>query len=124
MDAAYKSDIREINELNYARFEAKLEQRLAELTTKIEVTAADLRGEFRSSLEKGLHEQTRFFFLAWAVLLASNIALWFRGNLLRINRRGKHFARRLVPNDRRPIASIRDSSTWVVAVKRATAEAK
>src|SRR5579862_2586115 len=78
VDAAYRSDIREMNELNYARFEAKLEQRLAELTTKIEVTAADLRGEFRSSLEKGLHEQTRFFFLAWAVLLASNIALWFR----------------------------------------------
>ena len=25
-----------------------------------------------------LKEQTRFFFLAWAALLASNIALWFR----------------------------------------------
>jgi hypothetical protein len=67
VDAAYKSDIREMNELNYARFEAKLDQRLAEL-----------RGEVRTDLERGLHEHTRFLVLAWAVLLASNIALWFR----------------------------------------------
>ena len=67
VDAAYKSDLREMNELNYARFEAKLEQRLAEL-----------RGELRADMAKGFTDQTRFFFLAWAVLLASNIALWFR----------------------------------------------
>jgi hypothetical protein len=60
VDAAHKSDIREMNELNYARFEAKLERRLAEL-----------RGELRTDIEKGLSDQTRFFFLAWAVLLAS-----------------------------------------------------
>jgi hypothetical protein len=70
VDAAYKSDLKEINELNYARFEAKLEQRVAELR-------ADVRG-IETSLERALKEQTRFYFLAWAVLLASNIALWFR----------------------------------------------
>src|SRR5438477_12965486 len=75
VDAAYKSDVRELNELNFARFEARLDQVRAELSTKIDVSIADLRGEFRTSLERGLHEQTRFFFLAWAVLLASNIAL-------------------------------------------------
>jgi hypothetical protein len=32
----------------------------------------------RTYLERSLKEQTRFFFLAWAALLASNIALWFR----------------------------------------------
>jgi hypothetical protein len=31
VDATYKSDLRELNELNFARFDAKLEQRLAEL---------------------------------------------------------------------------------------------
>ena len=35
VDAAYKSDLREQNERNLARFEAKLEQRLAELRTAI-----------------------------------------------------------------------------------------
>ena len=30
VDLTYKTELRELNELNYARFEAKLEQRLAE----------------------------------------------------------------------------------------------
>jgi septal ring factor EnvC (AmiA/AmiB activator) len=43
VDATYQLGLREINELNYQRFEAKLEQRLAEL-------AAQLRTEFRTGL--------------------------------------------------------------------------
>jgi hypothetical protein len=35
VDLTYRADLRELNELNYARFEAKLEQRLAELRTEI-----------------------------------------------------------------------------------------
>jgi hypothetical protein len=70
VDTAYKSDLKELNELNYARFEAKVEQRVSELR-------ADIRG-IETSLERALKEQTRFYFLAWAVLLSSNIALWFR----------------------------------------------
>ena len=35
VDAAYKSDLREQNEWNLARFEAKLEQRLGELRIAI-----------------------------------------------------------------------------------------
>jgi len=31
VDATYRSELRELNELNYARFDAKLEQRIAEL---------------------------------------------------------------------------------------------
>ncbi len=31
MDSTYRPDLRELNELNFARFDAKLEQRLAEL---------------------------------------------------------------------------------------------
>ena len=31
VDATYRSDLRELNELNFSRFDAKLEQRLAEL---------------------------------------------------------------------------------------------
>jgi hypothetical protein len=70
VDAAYKSDLKELNELNYTRFEAKLEQRVAELR-------ADVRG-IETSLERALKEQTRFYFLAWAVLLVAIIGLWFR----------------------------------------------
>ncbi|MGH7651128.1 MAG: hypothetical protein ACREMS_04730 [Gemmatimonadaceae bacterium] len=63
VDATYRFDLRELNELNFARFDAKVEQRFAQLEAR---------------LEKRLGDQTRFFFLAWAILLASNIALWFR----------------------------------------------
>ena len=107
VDASYKTDLRELNELNFARFDAKLEQRLAE--SRAEMTAKfdglrndvnskfdglrndvnskfdDLRNDVNSRiggletlLERSLKEQTRFYFLAWAVLLVSNIALWFR----------------------------------------------
>ena len=30
-----------------------------------------------AKMEAAVREQTRFYFLAWAVLLASSIALWF-----------------------------------------------
>ena len=70
VDATYRSDLRELNELNFARFDAKVEQRFAEFEAKL--------AHLEARLEKRLGDQTRFFFLAWAILLASNIALWFR----------------------------------------------
>ena len=36
VDATYRSDLREVNELNFARFDAKLEQRLAAFELHIE----------------------------------------------------------------------------------------
>ena len=37
VDATYRSELRELNELNYARFDAKLEQRVAELRSDIQI---------------------------------------------------------------------------------------
>jgi hypothetical protein len=36
VDATYRSDLREINELNFSRFDARLDQRLAEYDAKWE----------------------------------------------------------------------------------------
>ncbi len=36
VDATYKGDLRELNELNFARFDAKLEQRLAQGLASLE----------------------------------------------------------------------------------------
>ena len=36
VDATYRSDLRELNELNFARFDAKVEQRFAEADAKFE----------------------------------------------------------------------------------------
>jgi hypothetical protein len=64
----------ELNELSFARFDAKVEQRLLEFRAEMQVGFAKLE----TRMEAALKEQTRFYFLAWAVLLASNIALWLR----------------------------------------------
>ena len=36
VDATYRADLRELNELNFARFDAKLEQRMVQLEAKID----------------------------------------------------------------------------------------
>jgi hypothetical protein len=74
VDATYRTDLRDINVLNFARFDAKLEQRVAKLDAKIETTAANLQ----IALEKGLKEQLRWMFAAWAALLIPIIGLWMR----------------------------------------------
>src|SRR2546427_791518 len=45
VDATYRSDLRELNELNFARFEAKIEQRIAEL--RAEMLAGFARADAR-----------------------------------------------------------------------------
>ena len=68
VDATYRGDLRELNELNelnFARFDAKLEQRLAELDArwgsrwsaldaKLEQQLAKLRAEIQTQLAQGL----------------------------------------------------------------------
>jgi len=50
VDATYRLELRELNELNYARFEAKLEQRIAELRAEMQVGFARLEALFDSRL--------------------------------------------------------------------------
>jgi hypothetical protein len=42
VDATYQSDLRELNEINFARFDAKLEQRLGSLDARIDGVEARL----------------------------------------------------------------------------------
>ena len=129
VDTTYRNGLRELNELNFVRFDAKLEQRITELEARIDkrvgrlevkleqeigrieakldrrvteleakfegrftglearldqrITMLDAKidrtgAELRESLEKGLKEQVRWQFLAWAALLVPIIGLWFR----------------------------------------------
>jgi hypothetical protein len=74
VDATYRGELREINELNFARFEAKLELGLATLEARINEPFAVLEAK----LERRLGEQTRWFFIAWATLLVTIIGLSLR----------------------------------------------
>lgn len=100
MDATYRSDLRELNELNFARFDAKLEQRLAEvraelrtglaelraeLLLRIDTGLAELRGELRGGLsalearlERRFGEQSRWLVGIWITVIAAAVALWLR----------------------------------------------
>ena len=42
VDTAYRTELREINQLNFARFEARLEQRLGGLRIELRGAKADL----------------------------------------------------------------------------------
>lgn len=106
VDATYRGDLRELNEVNFARFDAKLEQRLAELRAELSVRMDRLESKLDgkldravaehafaqlnaridqatatldAKLERRLGEQSRWLLLAWATLLAAMIGLWIRG---------------------------------------------
>jgi len=49
VDLTYRADLRELNELNFARFGAKMEQRSAELRLEIERLRGDLQ-QLRTAL--------------------------------------------------------------------------
>ena len=77
VDATYRADLRELNELNFARFDAKLEQRLAELDakwgtrwtaldTKLEQRMSELKGEFSTELHKARADILKWMFGFWA----------------------------------------------------------
>ena len=42
VDAAYRLDLKELNELNFVRFDSKLEQRITELDAKLELRLAQM----------------------------------------------------------------------------------
>ena len=69
VDLTYRTDLRELNELNFARFDAKLEQRLAELRASLRTEIADLRLEFRTDLHQVRTELLRWMFGFWVTTL-------------------------------------------------------
>ncbi|HEX6107392.1 MAG TPA: hypothetical protein VFZ26_17520 [Gemmatimonadales bacterium] len=58
VDLTYRSELRELNELNFARFDARLEQRLAELRAELRGEIAELRAEMRGEIA-GLRAEMR-----------------------------------------------------------------
>ena len=62
VDLTYRADLRDLNELNFARFDAKLEQRLAELR-------AELLTELRTGIAGLRAELVRWMFGFWVSTL-------------------------------------------------------
>ena len=71
LDATYRADLRELNELNFARFDAKLEQRLAEL-------GAAVRTEFAQGLGQLKGDLVKWMFVFWAPTALAVVGLLLR----------------------------------------------
>jgi hypothetical protein len=82
VDATYRSDLRELNELNFARFDGKLEQRTSELRGEFAALRADLQTAL-ARLEGGLLARigqaegrlARMTLALWVATLATVVAL-------------------------------------------------
>lgn len=77
VDATYRSELRELNEFNYARFDAKLEQRVAALDAKLEQRVAELRADIQIGLERLETRLTKRLFGFWIAQAATTAALVF-----------------------------------------------
>lgn len=84
VDATYRADLRELNEMNFARFDAKLDQRLAEFRaslvtmfeqrfvaietrlSKVEGEMLLLRSELRGDMKSLEARLVKWMFLFWA----------------------------------------------------------
>lgn len=54
VDATYRSDLRELNELNFERFDARMEQRLTVLQARLESRIEDRTGELRTEMRESI----------------------------------------------------------------------
>lgn len=77
VDATYRSDLRELNELNFARFDAKLEQRVAHLEAKLEQRVAEVKAELADRLGALESRLTHRLFAFWVAQAATTVALVF-----------------------------------------------
>ncbi len=64
MDATYRTDLRELNELNYARFEARLAQ-----------LEATIVGRLEAKIEQRTADLMKWSFLFWVGAVAAIAAL-------------------------------------------------
>jgi len=75
VDATYKLELRDLNELNFARFDAKLEQRVAELRSEVQTGLARLEGGLLARIGIAEGRLARLTLLLWIGTLATVIAL-------------------------------------------------
>ena len=77
VDSTYRSELRELNELNYARFDAKLEQRIAELRAEMQAGFATADAKLEQRLAELETRLTKRMFGFWIAQAATTAGLVF-----------------------------------------------
>jgi hypothetical protein len=78
VDTTYRTELREQNELNFARFDAKLDQRVAEVRGEIAALrweSAALRSDLRAEMQSFKAEMIKWMFLFWVGTLLGGYLL-------------------------------------------------
>jgi DNA anti-recombination protein RmuC len=85
VDATYRSELRELNALHFARFDDKLERRVTQLDAKIDRRAAELEAkiEQRAAQLEARIEQTKAELIKWMFVFWAPTALGVGALLLR-----------------------------------------
>ena len=88
VDATYRSDLRELNELNFARFDAKLEQLVAQLEARIDTLESrfdaklvTMEARILSRLEMRIaevrSEMQRWMLASWSTMMLALLGTLF-----------------------------------------------
>ena len=77
VDATYRGDLRELNDLNFARFDAKLEQRLAEVKAELLAGLAAQRAELLTALAAQRSDLIKWMFVFWVGSVTTTAGLVF-----------------------------------------------
>ena len=75
VDATYRGDRRELNEANFARADAKLEQRLAQFESKLEQRMAGLESKLEQRMAGLESKLVRWMFVFWIGQAATTVGL-------------------------------------------------
>jgi hypothetical protein len=71
VDATYRSDMRELNEVNFARFDDKLERRLTEFRADLGQRLGDLDSKWEKRLGHLRAELIKWMFIFWLGTVAT-----------------------------------------------------
>lgn len=75
VDATYRNDLRELNESNFQRFDAKLEQRLAQQDVRWERRIAELDAKWEKQIGSLKAELIKWMFLFWVGTVGAVLTL-------------------------------------------------
>ena len=78
VDETYRADLRELNELNFARFDAKLEQRLAEVKGELVAQMSGLRADLTGLIAQEHAVTLKWMFALWVTMMLGLAGLYLR----------------------------------------------
>jgi hypothetical protein len=79
VDATYKSDLKETNELNWERFKATLHEEISSLRSELLEKMSSQRGDLRSEMKGIQANLMKWMFIYWSGTVAAIIGMGYFG---------------------------------------------